>query len=100
MRKVGVGCNRMRTDQCRYLDNLINMFPFLIDVKACADIIPENAENKARQYGVPKACSVTELLSDPEIEFVLNLTNPWAHYEVNMAALEAGKHVYAENLWP
>ena len=40
MRKVGVGvigCGRISG---RYLDNLINMFPFLIDVKACADIIP------------------------------------------------------------
>ncbi|MDN5277835.1 MAG: hypothetical protein PWR01_1800 [Clostridiales bacterium] len=96
MRKVGVGvigCGRISDT---YLNNLKNMFPFILEVKACADIIPENAENKAKQYGIPKACSVAELLSDPEIEFVLNLTNPWAHYEVNMAALEAGKHVYAE----
>ncbi|WP_252226232.1 Gfo/Idh/MocA family protein [Caldicoprobacter algeriensis] len=72
------------------------MFSFIIDVKACADIVPENARKRDDQFGIPKACSVEELLADPEIEIVLNLTNPWAHYEVNMAALKAGKHVYVE----
>ena len=45
---------------------------------------------------MPKACSVEELLQDPKIEIVLNLTTPKAHYEVSKAALEAGKHVYVE----
>ena len=40
-----------------------------------------------------------ELLEDPEIEIVLNLTTPKAHYEVCKAALEAGKHVYVEKPW-
>ena len=37
-----------------------------------------------------------ELLQDPEIEIVLNLTTPKAHKDVCIAALEAGKHVYGE----
>jgi predicted dehydrogenase len=36
------------------------------------------------------------LLSDPEIQIVVNLTIPKAHAEVCLQALEVGKHVYVE----
>ncbi len=39
---------------------------------------------------------MAELLADPEIEIVLNLTIPAAHAEVALAAIEAGKSVYNE----
>ena len=42
------------------------------------------------------ACTVNELLADPEIELVVNLTIPKAHVEVGLQVLEAGKHVYSE----
>ena len=48
----------------------------LLRIVACADLIPEVAQAKARQYGVPKVALVEELLSDPEIDLVLNLTVP------------------------
>jgi predicted dehydrogenase len=37
-----------------------------------------------------------DVLSDPSIGMILNLTNPDSHYEVSRASLEAGKHVYSE----
>ncbi|MFE6776296.1 Gfo/Idh/MocA family protein [Streptomyces sp. NPDC057702] len=37
-----------------------------------------------------------EVLADPEVEVVVNLTNPDSHYTISSAALEAGKHVYSE----
>lgn len=40
--------------------------------------------------------SLEDVLADPSIELVLNLTNPGSHYEVSKACLEAGKHVYSE----
>jgi predicted dehydrogenase len=67
-----------------------------LEVAACADLMPERAQAKAEEWGVPKACSVEELLADPEVEIVVNLTVPKAHAPVNLAALEAGKHVYCE----
>jgi len=67
-----------------------------IEVVAVADIMVERAEEQAREYGVPRACSPEELLADPEIEIVLNLTVPAVHAEVSLAALEAGKHLYTE----
>src|SRR3954453_6454704 len=56
----------------------------------------ERAQARAAEYGVPRACSVPELLADPEIEIVLNLTIPNAHAEIGLAALQAGKSVYNE----
>lgn len=66
-----------------------------VELVACADLIPERAEARAAQLGI-RACSVDELLADPEIELVLNLTIPKAHAEVALRALEAGKSVFNE----
>lgn len=74
------------------------MAPFADHVKivACADLDLVRAKAKAGEHGIPKAYSVDDLLHDPEIDIVLNLTIPQAHVEVNLAALHAGKHVYCE----
>ena len=68
----------------------------ILQVAACADLIPERAQTKAQEFCVPRACTVQELLADPEIEIVVNLTIPKAHGEVALAALKAGKSVYNE----
>ena len=65
-----------------------------VAIVACADMDPARAEAKAREFGVPRVCSVPELLAAPDIDVILNLTVPKAHAEVNLAALEAGKHAY------
>lgn len=70
-------------------------FPVL-HIAACADLDEERARAQAAAHGIPKACSVAELLRDESIELVVNLTVPLAHAEVALAALEAGKHVYNE----
>ena len=67
-----------------------------VEVIACADLLVEQAEEQAREHGVPKACSPEELLADLEVEIVLNLTVPAVHAEVSLAALASGKHVYTE----
>ncbi|MGQ9455227.1 MAG: Gfo/Idh/MocA family protein [Armatimonadota bacterium] len=66
-----------------------------IDIVACADIIMDRAKAKAEEFGC-RAVSVDELLNDPEIEIVLNLTIPAAHAEIAMRAIEAGKSVHNE----
>jgi predicted dehydrogenase len=68
----------------------------LVNIVACADLIPERARAKAEEHGIPNAYTVEELLADPAIEIVVNLTIPNAHYSVCMAGVEAGKHVYVE----
>ena len=90
--KIGiVGCGNISGIYCeagRVFD--------ILDIVACADLIPERAQAKAAEYNIPKACSVEELLADPEIEIVVNLTIPKAHAEVGLAALQAGKSVHNE----
>ncbi|MEM6744412.1 MAG: Gfo/Idh/MocA family oxidoreductase [Pseudomonadota bacterium] len=53
-------------------------------------------ENMARLTGARAYPDLDALLGDPEVELVLNLTTPEAHYETTKALLEAGKHVYTE----
>jgi predicted dehydrogenase len=66
-----------------------------INITACADMDVARAKEKAAQHHV-RGSSVNELLADPNIDLVVNLTIPAAHASVNTAALEAGKHVYTE----
>lgn len=91
--KVGiVGCGNISDI---YLKNCTQVFNML-DVVACADLIMDRAKSKAQQYNIPKACSVEELLANPDIEIVINLTTPEAHAEVCLAALKSGKNIYVE----
>ena len=77
-----------------YLTNMTTRFPIL-RVKSVATRNPDHARIKAEKYGL-HACSVEELLADPEIELIVNLTPTHAHYDIIRRSLEAGKHVYTE----
>ncbi|MCL5409127.1 MAG: Gfo/Idh/MocA family oxidoreductase [Candidatus Omnitrophica bacterium] len=68
----------------------------ITDIVACADIIKERAQKKAEEFGIPKVYSVDELLSDKEIEIVVNLTIPISHYEIAITSLKSGKSTYSE----
>ncbi|MBB6673747.1 Gfo/Idh/MocA family protein [Cohnella nanjingensis] len=96
MRKVKVGVIGTGQISGIYLKNLTETFDGIVEVKAVADLVPELARSRAEQFGVPNACTVEELLADPEIEIVLNLTAPAVHASVDLQALQAGKHVYSE----
>ena len=90
--KVGlVGCGKISG---AYLKNAQSYEA--MEIAACADLDLERARAKAEQYGIAKACSVEELMADPDIEIVLNLTIPAAHADIALKALNAGKHVYGE----
>lgn len=79
-----------------YLENITNMFPNL-EVYALYDLLEERAAAAQEKYNVPKRyTSLEELLADPNVDIVLNLTRPYEHYAVTKAALLAGKAVYSE----
>ena len=61
----------------------------------CADLDPEAAKKTQAEFDVP-ASSVDALLARDDVEVILNLTIPAAHGEVNLAAIQAGKHAYCE----
>jgi predicted dehydrogenase len=62
---------------------------------ACADLDPAVADAFAKTHALRPA-SVEELVADPDVDFLLNLTPPTAHAPLIRAALQAGKHVYTE----
>jgi predicted dehydrogenase len=66
-----------------------------VRVKSVADLRMEAAQEKAAEYGV-QAVTVDELLADPDIKIIINLTVPLAHAPVSLRVVEAGKHVYSE----
>ncbi|ROQ36771.1 putative dehydrogenase [Frondihabitans sp. PhB188] len=72
-------------------------FPSLpgLELVAVADIDAARTAEVAAAQGV-RALTVDELLADPTIDAIVNLTIPAAHVEVGMRALSAGKHVFAE----
>ncbi|MEM8723197.1 MAG: Gfo/Idh/MocA family oxidoreductase [Cyanobacteria bacterium P01_G01_bin.39] len=53
-------------------------------------------KNFAQYHAVDTYRSLEEILEDPKVELVVNLTNPKSHFEINLASLEANKHVYSE----
>ena len=65
------------------------------ELVACADLEPAFAEALAADHGL-EALRVDELIADPAVDILLNLTPPSAHVAVTRAALAAGKHVYSE----
>ena len=94
-KQTGIGIIGCGTISDVYLTNITQHYKN-VKVIACADMFLEKAQQTKEKYGLPKACSVDELLADKEVEIAVNLTIPTAHYEINMKALHAGKHVYCE----
>jgi predicted dehydrogenase len=65
------------------------------ELVACADLDREQANALGKASGLA-VVGVEELIADPSIDVILNLTPPLAHVAVTRQALAAGKHVYTE----
>ena len=89
--KIGlIGCGHIAETYFRaekYFNN--------IKIIKCADINEKASRRCALNFGI-KSVTVNELLKDKQIEIILNLTIPKAHYEISKKALINGKHVYSE----
>ncbi len=68
----------------------------IIDLVACSSLDREEAQDRADAFAIPSVCAPEEIIQDPDIECILNLTIPAAHAEISLAALHANKHVYSE----
>ncbi|MCC6580037.1 MAG: Gfo/Idh/MocA family oxidoreductase [Phycisphaeraceae bacterium] len=90
---VGViGCGAISGNYLKFA----KLFP-AIKIVALADLMPERAQQQAKEFGVPRTHGTPdELLRDDEVEIVLNLTIPAVHHSVSKAILNAGKHVWTE----
>ncbi|MGI6773235.1 MAG: Gfo/Idh/MocA family protein [Acutalibacteraceae bacterium] len=77
-----------------YFSNLINLFQNT-NVFACADIRPERAQAASEKWNIP-VMSNEEMMNCPDIQIILNITTPDAHYSLCKQALESGKNVHVE----
>jgi len=66
-----------------------------LEVRAVADVIPEAAKKRATEYNVA-AQTPDELLKNSELDVIVNLTVPAAHFSVSKDILSSGKHAYSE----
>jgi predicted dehydrogenase len=67
-----------------------------VELIACADAVPEAVAFRGNMYNIPRRYTPAQLLADPDVEIILNLTNPGAHAAVARQILAAGKSVYGE----
>jgi len=91
-----VGCGMIRTP---YLKACARSK--WLNLVGCADLIEERAVEaceEATGYGCSQPVPQTyeSMLDDGDIDIVINITNPSAHYRLNKMAIEAGKHVFVE----
>jgi len=64
-------------------------------VVAIADLDDAKAQAAASKFGI-EAVTIAELLERGDIDTILNLTVPKAHFDVGMAALRSNKSLYNE----
>lgn len=89
--RVGVvGCGNISAAYFR----LSKLFKGM-EVVAGADLDMAAAQARAKEFGI-RADTVKNLLGADDIDIIVNLTIPSAHYEISRAAIESGKHVYSE----
>ena len=92
--RLGVGIIGAGVISQTYLENLTS-FPD-VDVVAIGDLLPERAQAKADEHGVASWGTPEDVLANPSVDLVVNLTIPQAHVEVSRQAIAAGKHVWTE----
>ena len=86
-----IGCGNISHAYFGHMKNLP-----ILDVVACADLNADAAKEKAKEHEIPQTMSVDDVFNDSEIEIVVNLTIPQAHYEIAKRTLESGKHAHSE----
>src|SRR5258708_8759343 len=90
---LGVGIIGCGTISGIYMQN-ISRFPGL-KLVACTDVRAEAARSAAARYSI-SARGIDVLLASSDIDVVVNLTVPAAHFAVSRAARAAGKHRFSE----
>jgi predicted dehydrogenase len=96
MEKMRIGIIGIGKISGIYLKNLTGMFSKRVAVSAVTDIVTERAAQAAKEYNLRHIGTVDEMLRDPGVDIILNITQPQIHHEAAMKVVHAGKHVYNE----
>lgn len=91
---VGVGFIGVGVISDTYLENLAS-FPD-VEVLALGDLDTDRARSQAEKHGIGAWGTAEDVLANPDVQVVVNLTIPAVHAEVSAAAVAAGKHVWTE----
>lgn len=94
MKTAIVGCGAISSV---FFQNFTEKFHIIELVKCCSKS-GVSARKKAEEYGV-ECSTLEEILADPEIELIVNLTPASQHYDIMKASLLAGKHVFSEKIF-
>jgi UDP-N-acetyl-2-amino-2-deoxyglucuronate dehydrogenase len=88
-----IGCGSFANGQ--YLPNVAKEAN--AEVVAAVDIIYERAERACRNFGIANAYSdVYELLEKCDFDIAIDSASIQAHHEINIAVLNAGKHLISQ----
>lgn len=86
-----VGCGYVADFYARTLTNHPNL-----ELSGVFDTAPVSLNRFCQHWSAKPYPSYSAMLDDPDVDIIVNLTNPESHYAVTKAALDAGKHVYSE----
>lgn len=90
---VVIGCGKIAD---LFIKNMKEHFRIL-NVVGCCDLNESHARAMAEKYQL-KVLTQEEIINDPEIQIVVNLTPPKAHFSIISSMLKAKKHVYTEKV--
>ena len=89
--QAAIGCRSISV----YLDSIRKHFSILRLLRV--QILTKRGCRPVLKYSI-RPMDFDTVLADPEIEMVINLTNPSAHYLITKQALLHGKHVFSEKM--
>lgn len=90
--RVGIaGCGNIAGPYAKTMKN----YP-QVELAGATDVLPGRAEQLTAEHGGRAYATLDEMLADPDIDLVVNLTIHHAHPAVITQCLNAGKHVHSE----
>lgn len=91
--KIGIGVIGCGDISGQYIRNMQAMDG--LNVRFVADIDQAKARAAAETYGL-RAVDLEAILADPEIQIIVNITNPDSHFDISLQVIEAKKAIYSE----
>ena len=69
-----------------------------IELRAVSTSRRDSADAAAKEYGIAGHDNYNDMINDPNVDLIVIATNVDTHYNIALAAIEAGKMVFSE--WP
>jgi len=94
LKRIGiVGCGKISGI---YIENLTGMFSNKVKLNAVTDLDYKRAVLASKEHNLRHINTINDMVNDPDIDIILNITQPLAHFDVAMQVVTGGKHIYIE----